>query len=155
MAASFKSMDHSRLPSPLIDIGIPRENDWNGQELSIADVTGSKKEQTIGLGQAMFTLLEANNQTWLSSFKRLRQKADLNGKKLVISVRTVYYKTNLFFFMIGHFENALATLEKHVERDSSSQKDLLDSIIDKVRHTYSTMDCRMIFLFILSLVFAE
>ncbi|GAB5587428.1 hypothetical protein Unana1_02328 [Umbelopsis nana] len=97
-------MNPTEWPNHGIDLNIPQANEGQADQLSMADTSGSHNEQLVGFGQAMFTLLEANDQTWLTSFKRLRS---------------------------GSFDNALATLERHVFNDSSAQKDLLDSIIDK------------------------
>ncbi|KAI8577322.1 hypothetical protein K450DRAFT_252609 [Umbelopsis ramanniana AG] len=96
-----------------IDIRLNREQDENLGDLSIAKTDTVKNEPTIGFGQAMYTLLEANNQTWRTTFMHLRQGVELKG----------------------YFESAIVAIDQHIANDSSAHQDLLDSLVDKVLMT--------------------
>ncbi|CAO3675690.1 unnamed protein product [Umbelopsis ramanniana] len=58
----------------------------------------------------MYTLLEANNQTWRTTFMHLREGAELKG----------------------YFESSIAAIDQHIANDSSAHQDLLDSLADKI-----------------------
>lgn len=78
-------MNPTAWPNHGIDLNIPQANEGQADQLSMADTSGSHNEQPVGFGQAMFTLLEANDQTWLTSFKRLRSGTDPKGKKTCLT----------------------------------------------------------------------
>jgi hypothetical protein len=74
------SMDLPTWQNNAIDISLNRQQVENLGDLSIAKTVPVKNEPTIGFGQAMYTLLEANNQTWRTTFMHLRQGTELKGR---------------------------------------------------------------------------
>lgn len=62
-----------------INISLIQEQEGSLGDLSIVETKYVKNEPTIGFGQAMYTLLEANNQTWRTTFMHLREGAELKG----------------------------------------------------------------------------
>ncbi|KAH8547823.1 hypothetical protein BGW37DRAFT_196174 [Umbelopsis sp. PMI_123] len=103
-------MDLPTSQNNAINIGLNRKGEQNSGDLSLTEADTVKNESTIGFGQAMYILLEVNNQTWSTAFMHLRQ-----GSKPK-----------------GHFETAISAIDQHICNDYNAQQDLLDTLVDKV-----------------------
>lgn len=73
-------MDLPTWQNNTINISLNQEREGNLGDLSIAETNPVKNEPKISFGQAMYTLLEANNQTWRTTFMHLREGAELKGR---------------------------------------------------------------------------
>ncbi|KAG2181968.1 hypothetical protein INT43_006893 [Umbelopsis isabellina] len=100
------------------DISIVESNARITEEMDMVEHEQLDRDPVAILGQVMFTLLQANELTWNTTFKRLRQNVKLEGMRRGI----------------GAFADTLAALDYHAALSSLSQRDIFESLIDKILH---------------------
>lgn len=61
------------------DITIVESNAHITEEMDMVEQKQLDRDSVATLGQVMFTLLQANELTWNTTFKRLRQNVKLEG----------------------------------------------------------------------------
>jgi hypothetical protein len=90
-------MDLPTSQNNAVNIGLNRKGEQNSGDLSLTEADTVKNESTIGFGQAMYILLEVNNQTWSTAFMHLRQGSKPKGKDFIRNIFVLYLESNIVF----------------------------------------------------------